>query len=911
VTEPQARVTGGQVVDGSPIINDAFSAPSQHWEFSTDGPPKLVSGRRPAGYLPPDPSGRGVLDVTADTIPLDLVNDLRERLHAWRQDDYVGASEVTRALLAHWFESDRESGLRPFFAQREALETLVFLVEAPADRRVGIDVPRVEAYQRWCTKMATGTGKTLVMAMTIAWCVLNKAASRTDNRFTDAVLVVCPNLTVKERLAGLDPHRPGNEYESFGLVPPHLSGLLGQAKLMVTNWHQLTPDTDPKRSVLKRGPESDAAFCRRVIGPGLGNKHRILVINDEAHHAYRFAEAPAQRGEAAQEAEQATVWIDGLARIHRDREILRCHDFSATPVYPSGSGKPAGSLFEWIISDFSLVDAIEAGLTKIPRIPTDDNAGASVPRYRNLWQHVRDALPRGEQDATERGSSLTDYLTRIDGPLKQLAGEWEETLEQWRDVGRAVPPAMIVICNDTALAGVLEQHIAVRGSASPGLVNTPTATRTLRIDSRLLKQAEDRDEVGTASDNAERIRKTVATVGKIGEPGQEIRCVISVAMLSEGWDARNVTQILGLRAFTSQLLCEQVVGRGLRRSSHDDLTVPEYVDVYGVPFQMLPFAKGGGGKASPPPRTTSVVAQRDRRELEIRFPRVVSIVNDVGQTLVVDRDALVGVRVEPTNDPTVTRVVGVGSVTVDDQDRQRTWNSYRRQRLIFELAARVLQGQAGAEHLFPQAIKEITWVLDNKVQLAAGIPEGELDNEFYRTLLVQRIRDQLRPGVQHPEALLPVLDEYQPEGSTGQVSFLTSKTVEPAIKSHLNYVVCDSELERQIAQALESNDQVEAYVKNDHLFFELPYRFDGRTLRYVPDFIVRLHGGAMLIVEGKGQATTRDASKESAARRWIAAVNADQRWGLWSYHVAHSVADVAAAIDSRNDPKVAQAPPGQ
>lgn len=896
MTERLAPETGGQVVDGSPIINDAYSEPTRHWEFSTEGPPQLTAGRRPAGYLPPDPSGRGVLDVTADTIPLDLVNDLRERLVAWQQDAYVGVSEVTRALLAHWFESDRESGMRPFFAQREALETLVFLVEAPADRRVGLAVPQVEAYQRWCTKMATGTGKTLVMAMTIAWCVLNKAASRTDNRFTDAVLVVCPNLTVKERLAGLAPQRPDSEYHAFGLIPPHLSGLLGQAKVMITNWHQLAPDTDPKRSVLKRGPESDAAFCRRVIGPGLGNKRRILVINDEAHHAYRFAETPARRGEAAQEAEQATVWIDGLARIHRDREILRCHDFSATPMYTAGSGKPAGSLFEWIVSDFSLVDAIESGLTKIPRIPTDDNAGASVPRYRNLWQHVRDALPRGKQDASERGSSLSDYLTRIDGPLKQLAGEWEDTLDQWRDADREVPPAMIVICNDTRLAEVIEQHVAVRGSATPGLANTPAATRTLRIDSRLLKQAEDRDEAGTASDKAERIRQVVATVGKVGEPGQDIRCVISVAMLSEGWDARNVTQILGLRAFTSQLLCEQVVGRGLRRSSHDDLSVPEYVDVYGVPFQMLPFAKGGGGRPTPPPRTTSVVAQRDRAELEIRFPRVVGIVNDVGQTLALDRDSLVGVRVEPTNDPTVTRVVGVGSVAIDDQDRQRTWNSYRRQRLVFELAARVLRGQQGAEHLFPQAIKEINWVLEHRVHLAAGIPEGELDNEFYKTLLVQRIRDQLRSGIEHPHALLPVLDEYQPEGSTSQVSFLTSKAVEPATKSHLNYVVCDSELERQLAQALEADERVESYVKNDHLFFELPYRFDGRTLRYIPDFLVRLRGGAMLIIEGKGQATTRDASKESAARRWTAAVNADQRWGRWSYHVARTVADLGAAV---------------
>ncbi len=891
---------GGQVVDGSPIINDAFTEPTRHWEFSVDGPPQLTDGRRPAGYLPPDPSSRGELDVTADTVPLDLVNDLRARLRAWRRDNYVGATEVTRALLAHWFESDRESGLRPFFAQQEALETLVFLVEAPADRRVGISIPRLEAYQRLCTKMATGTGKTLVMAMTIAWCALNKGAARTDARFADAVLVVCPNLTVKERLSGLDPQSENNEYQAFGLVPPHLSGLLGQVRVMITNWHQLALDTDPKRSVLKRGPESDAAFSRRVLGPVLGNKRRLLVINDESHHAYRHAETPAKRGEEAAEAEQATVWIDGLAKIHRDREILRCHDFSATPMYTAGSGRRVGSLFEWIVSDFPLVDAIESGLTKIPQIPTDDNAGSSVPRYRNLWEHVRDALPRGVGDAeADRGTNLTDYLTRIDGPLKQLAGEWEDTFEEWRAQGRETPPAMIVICADTAMAEVLEQYIAVKGAASPLLANTPTVTRTLRIDSKLLKEAEDRDEASSAGDYAERMRRTVATVGKVGELGQDIRCIISVAMLSEGWDARNVTQILGLRAFSSQLLCEQVVGRGLRRSNHDDLSIPEPVDVYGVPFQMLPFAKAGAGRFTPPPRATSVVAQRDRVDREIRFPRVVSIVNDVGDTLVLDKEGLVPVRVESTNDPTVTRVVGVGSVTAEDQDRHRTWGNYRRQRLIFELAARVLAGQSGAEYLFPQAVREIDWVVRNKVHLAAGIPEGELDNEFYKSLLVQRIRDAMRAGLEREGALLPVLDEYQPEGTTTRVSFLSTKPVEPTSKSQVNYVVCDSELERYIAQRLEAHPRVQAYVKNDHLFFEVPYRFDGRSLRYIPDFLVRLDDGAMLIIEGKGQATTRDASKESSARRWIAAVNADGTWGQWSYHVAHTPAEVDTAIRSR------------
>lgn len=292
-----------------------------------------------------------------------------------------------------------------------------------------------------------------------------------------------------------------------------------------------------------------------------------------------------------------------------------------------------------------------------------------------------------------------------------------------------------------------------------------------------------------------------------------------------------------------------------------------------------------------------MVARRDRPELELRFPRVVSVVNDVGHTLTVARDQLVPVRVEPTNDPTVTRVAGVGTVEWDDQDRRRTWDSYRRQRVTFELAARVLRGQGGTEHLFPQAIREVTWYLDNKVSLAAGIPEGELDNEFYKQLVVQRIRDQLRPSLDHADALLPVLDEYQPEGSTSTVSFITSKPCEPATKSHLNYTVCDSELERQIATELERHSAVQAYAKNDHLFLEIPYRFDGRTLRYIPDFLVRLTSGTTLLLEAKGQRTERDQSKASAAARWVAAVNADNSWDTWAYRLAYTPAEAITAIE--------------
>lgn len=844
-----------QVVDTNPIINHPYAEPTRHWDFREDGPPAVTDGRRLAGYLPPDTSGSGQLTVTGDLVPLDLVNDIRDRVRVWRADGYVGATNVTKELFSRWFDDEREPGLRPFFAQQEAMETIAFLAEAPADRRVGVDIPQVEAFDRWCAKMATGSGKTLVMAMAIAWSVLNKAVNPTDRRFSEAVLVICPNLTVKERLAGLDPHRrPHNEYQTFDLVPPNYQPLLGQARVMVTNWHALAEDKDPPRSVLRRGKESDAAFCRRVLGPELGSKRRILVMNDEAHHAYRHKSA-AKRGEEAAEAERATVWVDGLARIHRDREILRCLDFSATPIYVSGTGHEPGSLFEWVVSDFALVDAIESGLVKVPRIPTDDNAGAGTPKYRDLWAHVKASLPRGDADDPDRGHDLMAYLTQLDGPLRQLAGEWQETLERWRRAGRSVPPAMIMICNDTTMAEVLERYVGERGEVSPELKNTSNANYTIRIDSKLLAAAEERDSAESSSDRAERLRRIVATVGKQGEPGEGVRCLVSVQMLSEGWDARNVTQILGLRAFTSQLLCEQVVGRGLRRSSYDDLSQPEYVDIYGVPFQLLPFAKASATTVITPPRATPVSARRERSQLEIRFPRVVSIISDIGTALHVDRHAILPVEITPTFDPTLTRVSGFGQM--DEQDRRVHYANYRRQKVVFEIAAGVVKGQPNADALFPEAVRLADWVLANRVTYAAGVHEGEVDLAGYKQQIIARIVDRIAPGPDGTGRVIPVLDEYLPEGSSASVAFSTTKPVEATTKSHVNYVVCDSELERAVARELEAEQRVVSYVKNDHLYLEVPYRFGGRTLRYIPDFIVELGEDRHVLLRARAARTPR------------------------------------------------------
>jgi type III restriction enzyme len=891
----------GQVTDKNPIINDPFMEPTHHWDFG-EGEPRIVEGRRAAGYLPPI-TKYGQLQITDQVIVMETVNEIRQRVREWREEDYPGATALTKDLFERWFDPEREPGTLPFFAQREAIETVAFLTEAAAERLVGISVPKSESYERWAIKLATGAGKTLVMAMVIAWSGLNKLANRQDPRFADAFLVVCPNLTVKQRLSGIEglvSSEAQSIYQVFDLIPGNYSGLFGHIAVMVTNWHGLAEETDPKRTVLRRGREGDAAFCRRVLRP-LGAKRRIMVLNDEAHHAWRPPATLQLSGEDRREAEQATVWLRGLKRIDRDRGILRALDFSATPMYPGAAGAKAWRPFEWIVSDFALVDAIESGLVKVPRVPTDDNAGRAIPKYRNLWEYVRKIVPKRTDAVGDRGHPLTDYLTEVDGPLKQLSGEWEETLRRWQAAGRRVPPVIIVVCSETKMAELLEKHIGELGEAGPELENQNGRGVTVRIDSRLLEQAEFREGAETSKDAAERLREVVATVGKEGQPGEQIRCVVSVAMLSEGWDARNVTQILGLRAFQSQLLCEQVVGRGLRRTDYTNLREPEYVDVYGVPFQLLPFAKAAPGTVIQPPTTTVVRSLRERLQYRLEFPKVVQVVNDIGDTLEADIDSIEPVRVSAEFDPTMTWVEfevgaphhGLGG---EVQDKTRAYERFRLQRLVYALAAQTLEPYE-KPWLFPQAIGIVQQVLNRKVVYEAGVDRRELCNMRYVTLLRERIEAALRPGQNRSGALLPVLDQYEPIGSTDRIAFTTAKPCEPTVKSHLSHTVYDSMLELGVARQLEQDQRVVAYAKNDRLFFEIPYRYFGKLLQYRPDFIVKLTSGTMLVLEAKGRADEKDDSKATAARRWRDAVNAFGKLGQWEHGICYKKSEVSALID--------------
>ncbi len=433
----------------SPILNNPWTEPARHWDFR-QAPPRIVEGRRPGGYhgtvRTEQMSGA---QAAHSFFELKIVNDIRGRVASWRERRYPNVTTVTRDLLDHWNRADR----RPlFFCQREAVETMVWLVEAtPADRQgleVAHDAPVDTAYApltRYCTKMATGSGKTIVMAMVTAWSILNKLTNRQDARFSDAVLVVTPNLTVKERLSVLDPKRADNYFDSFDLVPRGYRDTLARGRFCITNWHAFAvKDDTTRRSVVQRGRESDTAFAKRVLGRDLGNAQSILVLNDEAHHAYRPApQAPddqaqleelsaEERREAQEQKEEATVWVGGLDRIGRARGIKRVIDVSATPFYIKGSGYPEGTPLPWIVSDFGLVDAIESGITKIPRVPVADDSGRPDPKYFQLWREIMNRLPMSERESVRRRAKPDSVWREAHGACAKLAAKWHETLEAFQ-----------------------------------------------------------------------------------------------------------------------------------------------------------------------------------------------------------------------------------------------------------------------------------------------------------------------------------------------------------------------------------------------------------------------------------------------------------------------------------------------
>lgn len=1008
----------------TPILCSPFAEPAEHWWIEERVSPERRAGRRPAGYWYRDPKAPEPEEgfTRGSWQPLDHVNLIRERLAGWRDAGYPGVTRTTLELLEWWRREGRRQPL--FFAQLEAAETIVFLTEARSDLLQGIEVPPEPggSFRRVAAKMATGSGKTTVMGMLAAWSILNKVQAKGDARFSDVVLVVCPNVTIRKRLQELDPSLgDASIYATRDLVPRHLLPQLRQGRVLVKNWHEFERKgmsagakvqkrgvQEVFRATIKLGPqttsgrgrrvlteqalqmavdqglmrivedkrptkaevvveetryvESDTALIRRLLGREVGGKENILVLNDEAHHAYRIVqEAP--EDEATDDAEaldedaieefvqEATVWVDGLDRIHAQRRINVCVDLSATPFYLSRAGGDTNRIFPWVVSDFGLTDAIESGLVKIPQMAVKDGTGEERAQWFNLWRSIVRKLTPAERGGRRGNPKPEAVLKHAQIPIAVLGSLRDQMAGEWSAAGESRPPVFILVCKNTRLAKVVYEWLAedvtpegVPAAALPQLRNHDGESNTIRVDSKVVEESEGS---GAKADENAWMRHTLDTVGKtdwprdpLGRPlypegfealaakldrpahppGRDVRCIVSVGMLTEGWDCNTVTHIVGLRPFMSQLLCEQVVGRGLRRQSYevgeDGKLSEEVAKVLGVPFEVVPF-KQSGTPPPPKPKQWHVQALEERAQYEMTFPRVEGYQQAIRNRVAVNWEAIAPVVVDPTvipdeatmkaylpandgrptlNGPGALEKVGLASWRKD----------VRLQQHEFDLAGWLVRHyseqptcEAPPHVLFPQMLDIVQRFVRDRVVLKGGAEQADVFLAPYFGWAVESLVSEIRPDAAQGEA--PEIPRYETgrgPGTTADVDFWTAKPVAEVAKSHVNYVVADTKKwEQSAAYYIDTSPGVVAFVKNQGLGFGIPYLWNGESHEYIPDFIVRLVNGLHLILETKGHDPLEDV-KAQAARRWVDAVNADGQHGKWRYLVVHDMAEVGAVIAS-------------
>lgn len=1013
----------------NPILNSAYFKPSRHWPI--DEETKQISGeepavgRRPSSYLTPIPGAKesakpqlslGVTDQ--EKIERNrTINDIRNRVRVWREGarPWDGVTPTTRKLLDHW--SVVEGRERPlFFAQREAIETTIWLTEvAPKEaphivtelaqygKAISGGLPRV------AHKMATGTGKTVVMALIIAWHTLNKARNPQDARFADQFLVVSPGITIRDRLRVLAPSEEENYYDEFHLIPASLRPDLNKANVEIINYHKLM--TRQKESLsagtkavlgahAENYEETEREMVSRVLRPFGRRKSEIVVINDEAHHCYRakpdnvqldpdvgrrgfrVVDDPDEQDEDGEAEEEARVWHSGLEAIDKHRGIKTVYDLSATPFFISGSGWPEGTLFQWVVSDFPLIEAVEAGMVKIPRVPIRDDVDQKDPAFRALWEHVGPQLRKIRAKEAREGKPVIPK--ELEAAFRALYDDYQEHYHEKMD-GREddpdiTPPVFIVVASSTDQSNYLfrwmsgwkdddgayhhgaaplfdnvvcddPEHAARPGedvrtdnvvchpSNNPRLEPRPLS---LLIDSKALDQPGDQfpkafreaaeselgqyrreytmRHPGDEPDDAEILREVMNTVGKPNRLGAPVRLVVSVSMLTEGWDANTVTHVLGVRAFSTQLICEQVVGRALRRVSYDvdeeRKFAPEYADIYGVPWKLIPTA---GNRSSDPDPNPAVrvhpVPERDE-DTEIMFPRVVGYrVQPPDERIQIDSfDQDAHLTIEQATWAKSIDVTGYGPV-----HSLARLKELREQQVAFDLAWRVCERMAAGRPLdsafdvaddgaggddvvgvrpwlFPQVLAVVRRWLDQCLHLKGPAFVQLVLLTQHREEAVDRILGQIANATtahgQH--VMLPSFDPHGSVGSTGQMQpWHTARAPEKiylteASKCHINRVVADSGWEIRLSQKLEVMDDVMRYVKNEHLDFTIPYVMDGLPQSYYPDFIVHLDDGhedpLQVLVEVSGQ---EDRAKEiktmTAATKWANAINADGRHGRWAF----------------------------
>jgi len=995
-----------------PILNSPYKRPASHWELDLDGQPtqQIIADRRRADFITPIPKpkkrkrttqdefvfadDRGISTKDQQYDPTPIINEVRRQVGYWRERPIPSTWNVTpetARLLQHW-RHHAFTGLKPFFCQIEAVETAIWLTEvAPHDEKGRPFLEHLAranhdanpGLNRLALKLATGAGKTMVMAMIIAWQTINAVRRPGSKQFTKGFLVCTPGLTIKDRLRVLQPNDPDSYYNSRELAPQDMLADIQRARIVITNYHafklrERIEISATGRAFLKGRTgasldtgESEGQMIQRVMPELMGLKN-IMVLNDEAHHCYR--ERPEdddqdlkgdERKEAERNNEAARLWISGLEAVGRKLGVARIFDLSATPFFLAGSGYAEGTLFPWTMSDFSLMDAIECGIVKLPRVPISENiVGGEMPMYRNLWENIRADMPKKGRGQSGELDPLK-LPARLQTALEVLYGHYAQTFRLWQAKGIKVPPCFIIVCQNTAISKLVYDFVSGFYRKNDDGTQTTEHGRlalfsnfdrdtglplgrpnTLLIDSEQLEAGDALDsqfekmaapeierfrrerierardvQAGENITDQELLREVMNTVGKRDTLGGEIRCVVSVSMLTEGWDANTVTHVLGIRAFGTQLLCEQVIGRALRRQSYElneeGLLNVEYADIFGIPFDFT--AKPVIAPPQPPRETVQVKAvSPERSAYEIRFPRV------EGYRVDLPEERLVATFTEDSKlvlnpdivGPSVTRNSGIIGEAVDLNLAHL--KEMRPATLIFRLTQRLLYTKwrdPGAEpklHLFGP-LKRITkqWI-ETCLECRGGTYPALLMYQQLADMACNRITAAITTAMEGTRPIKALLDAYNPTGTTANVRFNTSREDRwetAANKSHVNWVVLDSGWEGEFCRVAESHPRVRAYVKNHNLGLEVPYRYGSEMRRYIPDFIVLVDDGRgpndllHLIVEIKG--FRREDAKEKKSTMdayWIPGVNNIATHGRWAFAEFGDLYDIesdfAANIES-------------
>lgn len=1014
-----------RIESDNPILNNPYEEPRYYYNTDMEGNIDYTSireGRRPYGFdiniVPSKRGSQGTIFTQEDFVSADpnaeFINTIRNEVKKWRESGYPKSSRITKELLDFWFNNkDRRTNLRLFFCQREAVETAIWLNEiAEKDPNIGtyllnqlqerrhtVSDDDDKVLPRTAFKMATGTGKTVVMAMLILYNYLNKRANPMDTHYVDHFLICTPGITIRDRLSVLQLDNSARSsnferndyYHQRGLIPQQYEKELGglNSSITIVNYQQFLPRTfsgkhasplDGKQKwvngqlLTQKDKEDYSVMLSRILEKGVKGK-RIVVINDEAHHCYlpkinnEKTLSDEEKDDVKLENDTARVWYEGLRQMKLlGYKLQQVYDLSATPYYLKGSGYTGYSLFPWVVSDFGLVDAIESGLVKIPYLPAySNNNELEEPKLRNIYQYIKDSLPRRREIDETQSPHLPTLLNMALDQFVTDYNDYEKGIrEQFEAEGNLLtsPPVMIVVCNNTTVSREVYRDIAgyQYGEDKNGNpkykkgrfdvfsnyddMGIPKAKfPSLLIDSVALDDASTRIDdafkksyfkeieefkkeyanihgAGSADKitDADILREVVNTVGKPGKLGGDIKCVVSVSMLTEGWDANTVTHVCGIRAFGSQLLCEQVVGRALRRQSYDMLPYdihdgrlidrkslarynennivykfpPEYARVIGVPFNTF---KGGQAVVTPPQKPKVIVrALPERKNLEIKFPNITGYRSDnIEGTLIANYEGLPKFILDfkniPLENPLQTPING------DTKILRTNYLELRDAQVIYYFASLMMReyySQEGTQfHKFGDIISIVKQWYNEQIDMVGGDGSQEQKRAVilwdYKAVL-SNINEGIHKANADKEIITGILNYYNPCGSTSYVYRPTSRRVYPLKKSHVNYIIAEEESWQEVAaKTLDSMKCVICWVKNTYLGFRIPYTVTDETKEYQPSFIVRVktpkNVEINLIVECQDFDSDSSGNKEHKRHYlkdyWLPAANNMKTYGQW------------------------------